>query len=51
VIEVTDLFADASWSRAGSKVDVQAHFPYDTNRDTGTELVQGDQLLLLVKAP
>ena len=35
VIEVTDLFADASWFRAGSKallVDVQAHFTYDANR-------------------
>jgi hypothetical protein len=54
VIEVTDLFADASWFRAGSKVllvDVQAHFTYDANHEIGAELVQGGQLLLLVKAP
>jgi hypothetical protein len=54
VIEVTDLFADASWFGAGSKallVDVQAHFTYDANDKIGAELVQGSQLLLLVKAP
>jgi hypothetical protein len=54
VIEVTDLFADASWFRAGSKallVDVQAHFTYDANDKIGAELVEGGQLLLLVKAP
>ena len=54
VIEVTDLFADASWFRAGSKAllgDVQAHFTYDANDKIGAELVEGGQLLLLVKAP
>jgi hypothetical protein len=54
VIEVTDLFANSSWFRAGSKallVDVQAHFTYDANHKVGAELVQGGQLLLLVKAP
>jgi hypothetical protein len=54
VIELTDLFSDASWFRAGSKallVDVQAHFTYDANDKIGAELVQGGQLLLLVKAP
>jgi hypothetical protein len=54
IVDVTDLFADASWFRAGSKVllvDVQAHFPYDAKDRIGAELVQGGQLLLLVKAP
>jgi hypothetical protein len=54
VIEVTDLFADASWFKAGSKallVDAQAHFAYDVDHEIGAELVQGGQLLLLVKAP
>jgi hypothetical protein len=53
-IDVTDLFADASWFKAGSKallVDVQAHFDYDANHKIGAELVQGGQLLLLVKRP
>jgi hypothetical protein len=30
---------------------VQAHFTYDANDKIGAELVQGSQLLLLVKAP
>jgi hypothetical protein len=54
VIDVTDLFADAAWFRAGSTVllvDVQAHFNYDASDRIGAELVQGGQLLLLVKAP
>jgi Bacterial protein of unknown function (DUF839) len=54
VIDATDLFADASWFKAGSKallVDVQAHFAYDANDKIGAELVQGGQLLLLVKGP
>jgi hypothetical protein len=54
VIDVTDLLADASWFKAGSKavlVDVEAHFAYDINDKIGAELVQGGQLLLLVKAP
>lgn len=54
VVDVTDLFGDASWFKAGSKallVDVQAHFAYDPNHKIGAELVQGGQLLLLVKAP
>jgi hypothetical protein len=32
-------------------VDVEAHFAYDINDKIGAELVQGGQLLLLVKAP
>ena len=54
VIDVTELFANASWFRAGSKallVVVQAHFPYDANDKVGAELVEGGQLLLLVKVP
>jgi hypothetical protein len=44
VIDVTDLLADASWFKAGSKavlVDVEAHFAYDINDKIGAELVQG----------
>ena len=54
IIDVTDLFADAAWFRGGGTallVDVQAHFAYDPNDKIGAELVQGGQLLLLVKAP
>jgi hypothetical protein len=54
VIDVADLFGDAAWFRAGSKallVVVQAHFTYDANDKVGAELVEGGQLLLLVKAP
>ena len=41
MIDVTDLLADASWFKAGSKavlVDVEAHFAYDINDKIGAEL-------------
>jgi hypothetical protein len=53
VIDVTDLFANAAWFRADSKallVVVQAHFNYDANDRIGAEILQGGQLVLLVKA-
>jgi secreted PhoX family phosphatase len=53
VIDVTDLLADAAWFRPGSKallIVVQAHFSYDTTDPIGAELVEGGQLLVLVKA-
>jgi hypothetical protein len=54
IIDVTDLFADAAWYRAGSKALLavaQAHFKYDSSNKIGDELVEGGQLMLLVKAP
>ena len=54
VIDATDLFADAAWFKAGSKALLavaQAHFKYDGSDKVGAELVEGGQLLLLVKAP
>ena len=54
IIDVTDLFADASWYQAGSRallVVVQAAFAYDPHDPVGAELVQGGQLLLLLQAP
>ena len=53
VLDVTDLFSKASWFRPGSKAlltVVQAHFAYDASDAVGAELVEGGQLLLLVKA-
>ncbi len=52
VLDVTDLFKDASWYRAGVRVlmvVVQAHFVYDATQPLGNSLVEGGQLLLLVK--
>lgn len=53
IIDVTDLFADAAWYKAGAKVLLvvaQAHFKYDENDKIGGNLVEGGQLLLLTKA-
>ena len=53
VIDVTDLFKDAPWFRPNARVlllVVQAHFAYDLALPAGAQLVEGGQLLLMVKA-
>jgi len=53
VIDVTDLFKDAPWFRPNARVlllVVQAHFAYDLTLPAGAQLVEGGQLLLMVKA-
>lgn len=53
IVDVTDLFSDAGWFKAGSRVllcVVQAHFNYDEGDKIGAEIVQGGQLLLLAKS-
>ena len=52
ILDVTDLFKTALWYKPGSRVllvVVQAHFVYDAADAIGNELVEGGQLLLLVK--
>ena len=52
ILDVTDLFRDAAWYRTGARVlmvVVQAHFNYDASQPLGNALVEGGQLLLLVK--
>ena len=52
ILEVTDLFRDAVWYRPGARVllvVVQAHFNYDLTHPIGADLVEGGQLLLLVR--
>jgi hypothetical protein len=52
ILDVTDLFKTALWYKPGSRVllvVVQAHFVYDAADAVGNELVEGGQLLLLVK--
>jgi hypothetical protein len=52
IIDVTHLFRSALWYKPGSRVllvVVQAHFGYDATDAIGNELVEGGQLLLLVK--
>ncbi len=53
VLDVTDLFKDAPWFRANARallLVVQAHFEYDLTLPAGAQLVEGGQLLLMVKA-
>ena len=53
VLDVTDLFKDAPWFRPNARVlliVVQAHFAYDLALPAGAQLVEGGQLLLMVKA-
>jgi len=50
---VTELFKDAPWFRPNARVlllVVQAHFAYDLTLPAGAQLVEGGQLLLMVKA-
>ncbi|MEN9709897.1 MAG: hypothetical protein RIQ68_2305 [Pseudomonadota bacterium] len=52
ITDVTDLFKNATWYRPGARVllvVVQAHFVYDASQTIGQDLVEGGQLLLLVK--
>jgi hypothetical protein len=53
VLDVTDLFKDAPWFRPKARVlliVVQAHFEYDLTLPAGAQLVEGGQMLLMVKA-
>jgi hypothetical protein len=52
ILDVTDLFQNAVWYRPGARVllvVVQAHFNYDLAHPIGADLVEGGQLLLLVR--
>ena len=52
ITDVTELFKNATWYRPGAHVllvVVQAHFAYDASQAIGQDLVEGGQLLLLVK--
>jgi hypothetical protein len=52
IVDVTDIFKNAVWYKSGARVllvVVQAHFVYDASHPVGQELVEGGQLLLMVK--